>query len=359
MSEQSPALALPLIAPAQAQKHVTHNEALARLDMLVQPAVADSDRNAPPAVPERGARHLVAGGASGLWAGHAQEIALYDGAAWVFARAEPGWQVFDVATETALYFDGTQWRPELPSFENLPGVGINASADATNKLVVSSDAVLLNHAGAGHQLKINKATPGDTASLLFQTGFSGRAEMGLAGSDGFDVRVSADGSAWTTGLSLDPSSGIARFPQGAEVSGKSAYHRGNALGIVGLSGGDPTGALFERGSNADGVYTRFADGSQICQHEVTLNFVDGSICTGSWTFPAGFSAGSEPQVLGTINADSLAITAAPVAPNEVTGMMVGSVTPASAEVQVRTLAGTSFTSGATVVIRVIAVGFWD
>ena len=30
------------------------------------------------------------------------------------------------------------------------------------------------------------------------------------------------------------------------------------------SGGVPTGAVIESGSNADGAYTRWADGTQIC-----------------------------------------------------------------------------------------------
>ncbi len=55
-------------------------------------------------------------------------------------------------------------------------------------------ATLLNHDGAGHQLKINKAAAGDTASLLYQDAFSGRAELGLAGDDDFHFKVSPDGS---------------------------------------------------------------------------------------------------------------------------------------------------------------------
>lgn len=63
MSDASPILSLPYILPSQAQKHVTHNEALQRLDVLVQPAVLDRDRSAPPVAPAAGARHLVGPGA--------------------------------------------------------------------------------------------------------------------------------------------------------------------------------------------------------------------------------------------------------------------------------------------------------
>ena len=68
-------------------------------------------------------------------------------------------------------------------------VGVNAIADVTNKLSVSSAASLFNHDGAGHQVKINKASAEQTGTVLFQTGYSGRAEFGLAGDDDFQVKV--------------------------------------------------------------------------------------------------------------------------------------------------------------------------
>ena len=55
----TPHLGLPLMAAAQAQKHVTHNEALALLDALVQCAVLDKDLATPPASPAEGARYIV------------------------------------------------------------------------------------------------------------------------------------------------------------------------------------------------------------------------------------------------------------------------------------------------------------
>ena len=48
MSDLSPILSLPLLQASQAQKHVTHNEALMQLDLLVQLTVADRTRTTPP-----------------------------------------------------------------------------------------------------------------------------------------------------------------------------------------------------------------------------------------------------------------------------------------------------------------------
>jgi hypothetical protein len=69
MSESSHTLGLPYIQPSQAQKHVTHNEAIRVLDALVQLSVADRDQTAPPGTPIAGDRHIVGPSASADWTG--------------------------------------------------------------------------------------------------------------------------------------------------------------------------------------------------------------------------------------------------------------------------------------------------
>jgi len=189
MSQTSTRLALPYIQPAQAQKHVTHNEAIELLDMIVQLTLQDVDTNTPPASPSEGETWALGPAPTGAWAdqgGALADMRLYDGVNWVGLG---GGSV---------------------SFDNLPGVGVNATADTTNRLSVSADATLLNHAGGGHQIKINKSGVGDTASLLYQTGFAGRAEMGLAGTDDFAVKVS-NGGPWFTGLTVLAASGAVQI----------------------------------------------------------------------------------------------------------------------------------------------------
>ena len=67
MSDATTHLLLPYILAAQAQKHVTHNEALRLLDGLVQLSVLDRDLMAPPGSPADGDRYIVASGATGDW----------------------------------------------------------------------------------------------------------------------------------------------------------------------------------------------------------------------------------------------------------------------------------------------------
>ena len=47
------------------------------------------------------------------------------------------------------------------------------------------------------------------------------------------------------------------------------YGRDSILGTVSESGGVPTGAIIERGSNANGEYVKFADGTMICSRMVS------------------------------------------------------------------------------------------
>jgi hypothetical protein len=83
--------------------------------------------------------------------------------------------------------------PTQAPLQNIGEVGVNTTADTINRLSVAAEATLLTHAGAGHQLKVNKAVASDTASLLFQTGSPARAEMGTTGTDDFAIKVSPDG----------------------------------------------------------------------------------------------------------------------------------------------------------------------
>ena len=80
MPDETTILSLPLILPAQAQKHVTHNEALVKLDLMVQLAVISRTLTTPPPLPTIGDRHIVAAGATGPWVGQTGRIALYTAA---------------------------------------------------------------------------------------------------------------------------------------------------------------------------------------------------------------------------------------------------------------------------------------
>ena len=215
----TPLLAIPYLAASQAQKHVTHNEALSLLDGLIHLSVMARTLSAPPATPADGDRYLVAATPTLAWSGHAGQVALRMEGAWRFLNPRKGWLLWVEAETLLLVYDGTTWTlpPPPTSLQNLALLGINATADATNKLAVSSSSVLFNHAGAGIQFKINKTAASDTASLLFQTGFSGRAEIGMTGDDNLHFKVSADGLGFNESWIVAAGSGLVTIKNNAAL----------------------------------------------------------------------------------------------------------------------------------------------
>lgn len=257
--DDTPKLGLPYIAPAQAQKHVTHNEAIRNLDALTQLSVIDRDLTSPPGSPANGDRYIPASGATGDWAGWDSNIAAFQDGAWMNYIPANGWSCWIEDEGKVLLWNGSEWAdvsssatdfvslsdtPENFSsaadkflavnsagdaveFVDAPSgasvnptglVGINTTADAINRLSVSSPNSLFSHDGADHRIKINKATSSDTASFLYQNNFSGRAEIGLMGDDDFHFKVSPDGSTFYDGIIIDKDTGTVDFPNGTTLS---------------------------------------------------------------------------------------------------------------------------------------------
>ncbi len=150
-----------------------------------------------------------------------------------------GWQAWVIDEAEHNIWTGTEWRRDSPlSSLGAERWGVNATADTTNRFAVSADASLFNHAGSDHRLKINKNAAGNTASLLFQSNWSGRAEFGLAGDDDFRVKVSADGSAWHDAVAIDRASGSVALPGSPWATAANLLVNGDmAVNQRGFAGG--------------------------------------------------------------------------------------------------------------------------
>ena len=219
-------LALPLLDAAQAQKHVTHNEALVTLDSLVQLSVSARGVLSPSATPAEGDRVIVGTGANGAFAGHDGSLAAFDNGGWAFLVPRAGWQVYVVAERALFTFDGTAWVAQdalVRTLQNLVGLGVGTTSDATNRLAAKLNAALFTALGADEtgtgdlRMVLNKSTVANTVSQLYQSNYSGRAETGLSGSDDFAVKVSSDGVSWKTGLKIAAENGVASFPSGVST----------------------------------------------------------------------------------------------------------------------------------------------
>ena len=142
MSDTSTHLRLPYLLAAQAQKHVTHNEALRLLDAMVQLSVLDRTRTTPPTSPAGGDRHLVPSGATGLWAGWDLNVAFWVDGVWLRLVPRPGWLVWIAAEQVFLVWNGTVWESVgVPQDVSDAIFSLVSDADPTKKALFSLSGI--------------------------------------------------------------------------------------------------------------------------------------------------------------------------------------------------------------------------
>ncbi|HZY67805.1 MAG TPA: DUF2793 domain-containing protein [Devosia sp.] len=115
----TPRLNLPYIAPLQAQKQVTYNEAMAALDQLVQPVVKSRSLAAPPVGPVDGDSYIVPPLATGDWAGKDGQLATWLDGGWRYQVPGDGWLMFVRDSGNFALRQGSGWTAlaPLPHYE--------------------------------------------------------------------------------------------------------------------------------------------------------------------------------------------------------------------------------------------------
>ncbi|CAM5536974.1 DUF2793 domain-containing protein [Sphingobium scionense] len=109
-NETSDRWALPLLHAGQAQKEMMHNEALARIDMLLHGVAESADLAIPPIAPVAGQCWIVAAGASGGWAEREGHVAGWTEGGWRFVAPRAGLQLSVADRGHVMAHDGTAWR---------------------------------------------------------------------------------------------------------------------------------------------------------------------------------------------------------------------------------------------------------
>lgn len=170
-------LRLPLVQAAQAQKHVTVNEALVRIDALTHSVIVSRSETVPPLGAVQGALYAVPEGGTGAWEGQGGRLALRLGSGWEFVDPGPGWRGW-IADEglTALH-DGTGWAP-------------GAAAVSAGGAALTFGVVEIDHAvSAGSQSTTAPIIPQGALVL----GVTGRVVETLGGTAGtFRIGVGPD-----------------------------------------------------------------------------------------------------------------------------------------------------------------------
>ena len=197
MSE-TPRFAMPLLDAAQAQKHVTVNEALMRADVLGAARVEDRHLTEPPALPVDGNAHIVGAGATGAWAGHDGDLGLFFNGGWVFVAPWEGCTVWVAAERTRVTRVGGAWTQEQS--------GVSPGGAATMARVVEIDHALSGGVSTTAPIIPDKAVVlGVTGRVLAAiTGASGWS-MGVAGSpDRYGAGYGTAAGAFAHGVTGQP-----------------------------------------------------------------------------------------------------------------------------------------------------------
>jgi hypothetical protein len=272
--DHSARLALPYLAAGQMQKHVTLNEALTRLDAIVQTVVVSRTTTAQPGAPDDGGLWILPSGAAGAdWSTRAAGALMRaEGGGWSVVETGDGLIALVADADEVVVRQGGDWIPlgaRLGVAQALSRLGIGTTADAGNPFAARLNTALWTalEAWAGGtgdlRLTLNKEASGDVLSLLFQSGWGGRAELGLVGDDDLRLKVSADGASWYDAFAVDRATGRMTFPLGAGRRAVTvltadgsyavpAWARRVEAVVVGGGGGGGAGAFAASGSRFGG-----------------------------------------------------------------------------------------------------------
>lgn len=264
-------LGLPLMAAAQSQKHITHNDAILSLDAVVQLSVKSTSLTAPPGSPAEGDRYLIGSGATGAWDDKDLNITYYTSGAWVFLVPRKGWMCWDEANGAMLVWNGTSWTNLMTAMGSVTSTTLNnnslagkltmlglggATADTTNRLSANTPSVLFNRETDDINVTLNKAAAGDDARLTFQDGFSTRALFGLLGNDDFSVSVSPDGSTFYSAMAIDKDTGNVAIGAGSDANNRLLVSGENNL----FTSSGSLRFTFNKGSSSDDAALTFQSG---------------------------------------------------------------------------------------------------
>jgi hypothetical protein len=185
----TPRLGLPAIEAAQAQKHVTHNEALALLDALVQLAVESRTLTAPPGSPAEGDCYIPAAGATGAWSGFDLQLAAFSGGAWIRIVPKSGMKAWVKAERLTVTYEDGVWRD---------GVALTAHG---GRVTLRAKEEELTLSGAFTETADAAFLP-DRAIVL---GVASRTTQAITGASSYDVGISTEVNKFggTLGIALN------------------------------------------------------------------------------------------------------------------------------------------------------------
>lgn len=218
--DETAKLGLPLVQPAQAQKHVTVNEALTRLDGLCQLVLASRGVMVPPNAPEEGEAYAVPVGAVNAWDGQDGAVALFVNGGWTFVAPRAGWRAWIEDEGVAAVHDGVSWVA-------------GALSVSENGAALAFRSIEVEHAvSAGATSVVAGAIP--ARAIVF--GVSGVVTEAIGGASAWSLGNDA-GSADRFGSGIG--TGVGAWVKG-ELGAPTTYYGATDL-LLTAEGGDFTG----------------------------------------------------------------------------------------------------------------------
>ncbi|MTW18362.1 DUF2793 domain-containing protein [Rhodoplanes serenus] len=214
----TPNLALPFIAQGQAQKEVTHNEALVRLDAFVHGSAKSRTLATPPGSPADGERWIVPSGATGAWAGQAGRIAHWNVNGWAFYVPLTGWRWHVEDERTMLTWSDGAWRDRVVGTANGGGI----------RLVAVEQELTLTGA------YVETTAPTIIADRMIVLGVASRTTQAITGATSYGVGVAGNTSQFGGTL------GIALGSTNIGVIGPTAFYANTPIRVT-AAGGNFTG----------------------------------------------------------------------------------------------------------------------
>ncbi len=203
-------LALPYIEAAQAQKHVTHNEALDLLDTLVQMAVESRALTVPPSSPVSGQCYIPAAGATGAWSGWDGALAVFRDGAWSRIVPVSGMKAWLRSERLTLTYEDGAWRDGIALTQHGGRVTLRAKEEElplSGAFVETSDAAFI----------------GNRAIVL---GVAARTTQAITGASSYDVGISGEQNKFGGSL------GIALNASNIGVIGPTAFYADSKVRVT-------------------------------------------------------------------------------------------------------------------------------
>ncbi|MFN7226450.1 MAG: DUF2793 domain-containing protein [Holosporales bacterium] len=278
----TPRFAFPYIQASQAQKEVTHNEALLMVDALVSLSLEDRHLSAPPVSPQNGQVWFINGAGSGAWNGQSSKLAHYDSGQWYFYVVPDGLRAWIKDEAGYFVYSGGSWSAFVGSGQFITVASVSASyavqASDRGKLL----AVNANTAAVEVRLP-NAATIGNGFPFTVKkTDSSGNAVTLRAAQNLLTQSQQLDNAAWTK-TRVTVTANYAAAPDGTTTADRVLETTDNGVHEIKQAYSKPAGVTILTAAvrlKADGrteAYLMLDDGTATNRAQIRANLSTGAV----------------------------------------------------------------------------------